>query len=53
MARHRRSGGVTDAGGGGGGGGSFALKALTTPQAFTSPSHSSGYGQVYITFILS
>jgi hypothetical protein len=47
------SGGVTDAGGGGGGGGSFALKAPTSGLVFTSPSHSSGYGQVYVTFILS
>jgi hypothetical protein len=47
------SGGVTDAGGGAGGGGSFALQAALTPQTFTTPSHTSGNGQVYITFVLS
>ncbi len=47
------SGGVTDAGGGGGGGGSYAMGSGVTPQAFSTPSHTSSNGQVYITFVLS
>lgn len=47
------SGGVTDAGGGGGGGGSYAVKAGVSTDPFTTPSHTSGNGQVFVTFVLS
>ena len=47
------SGGDTDAGGGGGGGGSYAAEATVTPETFTTPGHTSGNGQVFITFVLS
>jgi hypothetical protein len=47
------SGGVTDAGGGGGGGGSYAVESGASPEPFTTPSHSSGEGQVFVTFVLS
>lgn len=46
-------GGATDAGGGGGAGGSFAAQSTVAPQPFTSPTHTSGNGQVYVTFVLS
>lgn len=47
------SGGSTGAGGGAGAGGMFAAQAQVSTGSFTSPSHTSNNGQVYVTFVLS
>ena len=47
------SGGATYAGGGGSAGGSYASEAQLAASAFSTPSHSSWNGQVYVTFVLS